>query len=353
VAAQLPVVTLDYSRRASLGLLWKLTRLQWRETAKNVIFLVLVLGGLLFMGTTAQAVGRMFGTVTWPVTYQVLETVGGAFQIFIIAIVTFYSGELVWRERDAKLSQIYDALPTPRWLIFTSKWSALVAVQALLLVIVLVSGLLLQTLKSYHHYELDLYVRWLFAIRLVDLAFLSTVALFVHVLVNHKYAGHFVMVGYYALAILLLQLGLEHKMYRLGSQPAWTYSDMNGFGPFVAPLVGFKLYWGSLAIVMAIASSVFWQRGVETGLRHRVKLARQRLSRVAIIAGLWDSPPSQSPALISITTSISFIDTVPPSSRRRPPPDTRKSTSSSGTADRNRASLRQACVRIYIRKRAA
>ena len=31
----------------------------------------------------------------------------------------------------------------------------------------------------------------------------------------------------------------------------WTYSDMNGFGPFIEPFVWFKLYWTAWAILLA------------------------------------------------------------------------------------------------------
>ena len=37
----------------------------------------------------------------------------GSFGVFIVVIIAFYSGELVWSERDVKLNQIYDATPVP------------------------------------------------------------------------------------------------------------------------------------------------------------------------------------------------------------------------------------------------
>jgi ABC-type transport system involved in multi-copper enzyme maturation permease subunit len=288
-AAASPVMlarpTLDFSGRAWLSVFGALVRLQWRETVKSVIFLVLVLAGVLFMGSTAPAVGRFFGTPTWPVTYNVLELLGGSFAVFIIAIITFYSGELVWRERDAKLAQMYDALPVPRALVLASKWCALLGVELVLLVIVFLSGIVLQTLKGYHHYELGLYARWLFGSRMVDLMLLTTLAMFIHVIANHKYVGHFVMVGYYGLALLLPRLGFEHKMYWPNSQPAWMYSDMNGFGQYVRPLFWFKAYWVCFALMLAVVANLFWVRGVDVGLRQRWKLARERLTKRSVALG--------------------------------------------------------------------
>ena len=50
-----------------------------------------------------------------------LQIAGGGFVIFAIAIIIFYSGELVWRERDANLNQVLDAYPLQRWVLFCSK----------------------------------------------------------------------------------------------------------------------------------------------------------------------------------------------------------------------------------------
>ena len=65
---------------------------------------------------TRTTVGSLFGTNTYPVTYQVLELRRRHFALFMLIIITFYAGELVWRERDARLDQIADALPMPTWL---------------------------------------------------------------------------------------------------------------------------------------------------------------------------------------------------------------------------------------------
>src|SRR5262249_4749909 len=161
--------------------------LQWRETVKSVIFLVIVLAAILFVGSSAPSVGRLFGTTTWPVTANVLLLIGGLFSPFILAIVVFYSGELVWRERDARMAQIADALPVPRWLVFASKWLALALVILLLFMLVFVAGIAIQAFSGYTRFELGLYGRELFLNRFADFAIMATLAFLVHVVVNQKY----------------------------------------------------------------------------------------------------------------------------------------------------------------------
>jgi ABC-2 type transport system permease protein len=264
--------TLDYSPRAAFAALLELTRLQLKETVKNVFFLVIVLAGVLFVVAAGLNADQIYGTRTWPVTYEVLEVLGGTFGLFILIIITFYSGELVWRERDAGLAPIFDTLPIPRWVVFSSKLTALMLVQVVLVAVLMASGIALQAAKGYFHFELGLYAETLFGIRLVSFWILCVTAMLVHVVVNNKYVGHFVMILYFLVGILLPLVGLEHPLYRFGRLPPWTYSAMNGFGHFVLPIAVFQLYWGALAVAFAIVANALWVRGLESGLRRRLAL---------------------------------------------------------------------------------
>jgi ABC-type transport system involved in multi-copper enzyme maturation permease subunit len=264
---------LDYSRRAALAAFVELTRLQLKETVKNVFFLVIVLAGVLFVVVAGMNADQLYGTKTWPVTYVVLEVVGGTFGLFILIIITFYSGELVWRERDARLAPILDALPIPRWVIFASKLSALMLVQVILVAVLTVAGIGLQAAKGYSHFELGVYLKTLFGIQLVTYWILCSTAMLVHVVVNNKYVGHFVMILYFMVGILLPLVGLEHPLYRFTHLPPWEYSAMNGYGHYAWPIAVFQVYWAAFAVAFAIVANALWVRGLESGLRRRTALA--------------------------------------------------------------------------------
>jgi hypothetical protein len=252
----------------------------------------MILAGAMMMILAERTSGAIYGTSTWPVTYKILEIVGGSFALFIIAMVTFFSGELVWRERDAHIDQLTDALPIPTWLPFVAKLLALILAQVLMLLVILVSGVLIQTFKGYHHYELSLYLKDLFGIHLIDYALLCVLGIFIQALVNHKYVGHFLMVVYYVCATFMNNFGFEHHLYRYDSSPEYTYSDMNGFGHFLRPVFYFDLYWAAFAALLAIASQLLWVRGLETGMRQRQRLALARLTPqarlfAAVAAGVF------------------------------------------------------------------
>lgn len=261
-----------------LALLPGMTWLAFRETVKNIYFVVIVLAGVLFMVMASRNLQAMYGTSVYPVTYAVLGIVGGSFMLFNLIIITFYAGDLVWRERDAKVDQLFDALPLPTWLPFVSKLLALIGVQVLLSAVVMLCGLAVQASKGYFHFELGLYVQDLFGLRLVRLSLLCVLAMAVHSIAQHKYVGHFIMVLYYVANLVLSGLGFEHNLYRFASTPSAPYSDMNGYGHFLKAVTFFDIYWACVALLLAVAARLAWARGVELSAKTRLQQARAQLS---------------------------------------------------------------------------
>ncbi len=277
-AMAFPRVNPEYSLRGNFATLFSLVRLHFSETVKNIFFGVLLLAGGIFSFLTASGLLTPRGIHLYPVTYRMVEMAGGGFFLFALAIITFYSGELVWRERDAGLAQIVDALPVPRWVLFGAKLGALLLLPVLLMAVVTASGVLVQLLAGYHHFEWSVYFRELFLIRLIGFWMLCVLALFLHTLINQKYLAHFAMVLYFIALIALRPLGFENHLYLFGVIPPYIYSDMNGFGPFVKAIFWFSLYWSLAAAALAILTSLLWVRGTPDGGRTGWKQARGRLA---------------------------------------------------------------------------
>ncbi len=280
----LPLPAREFCSGASLSQFLSLTRIQFSETVKNVFFLVLLLAGGLFAIFAANGVGNPFSTRTYPVTYNMLQLSSAGFFVFALAIITFYAGELVWRERDAGVNQIVDALPVERWVLFSSKLAALMLVQVLILLVTMLSGLIVQISHGYYRFQLGLYFTDLCGVRLIQFWVLCVLALLIHTLVNNKYLGHFVMVLYFIAIIALPNMGLENYLYRFGQAPPYTYSDMNGYGPFAAPLFWYHVYWAIAAVALAILTNLLWVRSTESSFPTRLKQAEGQLSGSAIAA---------------------------------------------------------------------
>ncbi|HYI08154.1 MAG TPA: M1 family aminopeptidase [Thermoanaerobaculia bacterium] len=228
----------------------------------------------------------IFDTITWPVTHLVAEIVLSERAILIPwLVIALYAGELVWKDRETGAAQIADAAPVRTSVVLLGRFLALVALIALFQLAFMIGGILLQALQGYYDFEPGLYLRILFGWNLVEYVLLAAFAMTVHVLVNHKYVGHVVVL----LATVFnsaAEYGIHHLLIYNGG-PALKYSEMNGFGPFVTPFVWFKLYWAAWAMLFAVVTMLFWVRGPELGIRQRLATARARLTaQTARMAGL-------------------------------------------------------------------
>ncbi len=255
------------------GQLLALCRLAFTETIKNVYFVVLVLAGVLFVIFAAQDAGTIYGTRTYPVTYSVIELSAGSFSVFILILLTFYSGELVWRERDLGLDQLLDATPLPTWKPFVAKLLALALMLLALSVMLIFMGIAIQTFRGYHHYELGQYFKQILGFRLTEWLLVMVLAVTVQSIVQHKYVGHLIMILYYAATLFIGQLGLENRIYRVDDLPGFTYSDMNGFGDFWKQALWLRGYWACLMLLLALCARALWVRGVDTSMGARWRRA--------------------------------------------------------------------------------
>jgi ABC-2 type transport system permease protein len=234
--------------------------------------------------------------------------------LIVPLLIVYYAGELVWREREARLNEIAGAAPVPVWVSFAGKFAglalSLVAAQAL----ITAAAMLVQVSMGYYEFELGVYARVLFEIRLTDYLLFALLALFVQVVVNQKYVGHLIAVIAYVLVAFGPQFGIEPGLLVYGSDPGWAYSDMRGLEPFIGPWLLFKLYWAAWALLLAVAAKLLWPRGTERGLGTRLRLARRRLTRrTAATAAVAAALVLTFGGLIYYNTSVLYARHAPPS----------------------------------------
>ncbi|MDC3961866.1 ABC transporter permease/M1 family aminopeptidase [Polyangium jinanense] len=263
------------------------TRTVWRQllqklrfdttgVLRSVPFLVMLAFGMANFIPTALLRRTMYATPIYPVTSQMLSALQGSYSFLLVIIVLFYAGELVWKERGAKIHEVTDAMPVPSWVPLLAKFGALLSVIAAFQVIGAVTAMLIQLAKGYTELEPLLYLKTLTLDSSVYVL-MGGMALALQVFSNNKFVG-------YALLILLLilqtALGLidfTHHLYNFGSWPIAPYSDMNGYGHFLSPQLWFQGYWGLLLLALLLLSVAFWVRGSVGSRRERFVVARERL----------------------------------------------------------------------------
>jgi ABC-2 type transport system permease protein len=259
-------------------------RMYFAEIVRSAVFWSLVVAGIFFGTLIVLASKSIFGTATLPVTYQALELSVAGFKLFTIIIVTFYAGELVWRERDVGMQDIVDTTRAPTWVGYLAKLAALFAVALAIEGATAVVALLSQLTRGYFAIEWKLYVTELLVIDFTGAALACVLAMTVQILVNHKYVGHAVMVVYYVASGVLRALGVEDPLLRYGSTSPAPYSDMNGYGHLLVKLFWLRFYWWGCALVLVVLGYALFVRGRETKMRVRASAGRRRLGAISLAA---------------------------------------------------------------------
>lgn len=230
------------------------------------------------------------GSALVPTTGQVLKELTGPLTrelsrwVIVPGLTIFFAGELVWREREVNLGEISDTVPVPDWVPFLGKVLGLVFLLTAFMAVLMGAGIVSQTIRDYHNYDIGLYITILFGMQLPEYLLFALLALAVHVLVNQKYIGHLAAVMAYVVIVLAPLFGIEHNLLIYGSGPWWTYTDMRGLAPFVWPWLWFKLYWAAWALLIAVVVRLLWVRGKESGFAVRIQLARKRITGATVRA---------------------------------------------------------------------
>ncbi|HEY3175870.1 MAG TPA: M1 family aminopeptidase [Candidatus Polarisedimenticolia bacterium] len=244
-------------------------------------FLVMLVFGVINIVANSTEIDDLYGTAVYPVTHLILQVIQGAFGLFVFLILIFYSGDMVWRDRTLRLSEVVDALPAPGWVLWGAKGTALAAMVVALHAAAMATGIGIQMYRGYTNFEVGLYLKGLFLVSCPQFLFIAALCLFVQVAVNQKFLGWLISLLVYVMGQVLPAMRLEHHLYRFATAPEAPYSDMNGFGHFVEPRVWFFLYWGFVCAVLVVLAHLLWVRGTGTGLALRLRIARRRLSPAA------------------------------------------------------------------------
>lgn len=275
----LPRVHLQFGGSAQWVQMIRVFRTDFWGTVKGTAFIIILLLGLINMGFSLQYANRFYGLSSYPVTYQVIQLIQNTISLFLFAIIIFYSGAIIWKERDADLDQIYDAMPHRNWSVFVGKFLAMIGIVVIVQILCILAGITTQLLMGYSGIEPGHYVIEFLVISVLRYAPIIVLSMLVHTLVNNKYVAFFVVVALLiANAYAWTPLDIQSNLVQFNASPNYTYSDMNEWGPYVASLAWFRVYWSLWAAALGLAAILFWIRGKDTSWRSRMRGARQALT---------------------------------------------------------------------------
>lgn len=270
----LPKVTQQFSAKENRKQLLYLARFEFKKMAQSTFFIIICALGMVMMFTIAQYMGSMYETETYPVTYEILDNVAGIFQFFILILIVFFSGTIIWRDREQKTDELIGTTPVSNTVLFFSKYLALIYVIAVLLLVISFTGMLIQVSKSFFHVEPLLYLKASLRM-LVSFGIISGICLAFQVFTPNKYLGFFLsLLPIMLINIVFSLMEWNNDLYIFNSSgPAMPYSDMNGYGHTVGSWLLFKGYWLSIVLVICLLALLVFARGKEKGLKAKWRLS--------------------------------------------------------------------------------
>jgi ABC-2 type transport system permease protein len=247
---------------------------------KSTTFVILLLFAIILLVSNLWGGFEYFGLKSYPVTYKMIDEISSLANLFVLIVLVFFSGELVWRDRDSHLNEVVDATPHHSVISLLAKTASLVVLGSVLHLVLILVGMLYQTFNGYTNYEVGVYLTDFLTDGFVLYLVWGTFLVFLQVLVNQKYLGYFVSVLFlFMLDVVFSIIHVESKMFLLGETPQTAYSDMNGFGPASTAQFWFSNYWVLFGLLSLIIAGLFWPRGLNHSLKDRFATSRKSLGR--------------------------------------------------------------------------
>ncbi|HNX50617.1 MAG TPA: ABC transporter permease subunit, partial [Thermoanaerobaculaceae bacterium] len=286
---KLPEAVRSFTLVAALRQLLHQARLEVAGVLKSVPFPVILAFGMVNLVASIALSDMIFGTAVWPVTHLMIRSIGSGFTFLLVIVITFYSGEVIWRERSVKLNEVTDSMPVPNWVFLAAKLAAQLAVVLTFTAAGIVTAMVCQLGMGYSHLEPLVYLKG-FVVMVMPFVLFCFLSSFLQVASGNKFVGYLFMVLALVSSGVLESLDFSHNLYNFPGTPDAPYSDMNGYGHFVAPTVWFNVYWAFFAAGLASLAALLWVRGTDTSWKARWSLVRQRFTGpvrvVLLVAGL-------------------------------------------------------------------
>ncbi len=288
-----PSVNVSFDAKTTIAQFFSLFRISFLNIVKSMVFKVIFLFATILLVTEMFGGFEYFGLQSYQLTYKVVDMIINSSSIFMVIILVFFSGELIWNDRNSHIHEVINASPHKSLSSLCAKILTLLGVVTSIYFLFSVIGIIYQLLTGFTRIEFDLYITTYIYDLFPGYLFFSILFVFLQVIINHKYQGYFISILIvFLLDILWLVLDVQSNMISLGGTPSLSYSDMNGFGPGFTGALWFNLYWTLLGIVLLLIAALFWVRTSGNSFLTRWKTAGKNLRnglapKLTIVFVLW------------------------------------------------------------------
>lgn len=268
-AKVLPQFTPKFDLSVAWAQCWSEMRFDTKGLLKSIPFVVMLLLALANFIANYMIGGALMDSVPYALTRLMLEELAGAINFVLAIILLFYSGELVFKERQAKIADLRNAMPVPNWVPIVAKSGTLIAVVFSFLFSGVLLAIIIQCIRGGAPIEFGLYVQGT-AINAMYFIFIGLAMLALQVLANNKYVGYVLGLGLLMLSSALNSLDINLRLLDFASLPPLQYSDLNGYGHFLTGWMWFAVYWSACTLALLFVAQAFWVRTSSQNWRARL-----------------------------------------------------------------------------------
>lgn len=276
----MPEVNTDFGLWSQLQTVWITAKSDIKYIVTGWPFIIISVVAFAFSLLTMLITGQQFGTDILPKTWVMLTFPKGIFSTFTYLLIYLYMGLVMDRSASAHIKQMVDATPTKNWVFLSSKFVAIIFMLFTLFLIVIGSGMIIQTYNGFFEFELPLYFFDLYVINIWDFLPWIFMSLFIHTLIKNKWLGLMVLlILAIGVPILMSAIGIEQSQFIFNQgTSAPSPSDMNGYGTSLSKYFTYRAYWIFAGIALFALSILFYRRGMGTNVAGRFAFAKARLS---------------------------------------------------------------------------
>ncbi len=107
VVIELPELHQTFGFGAQWAQFWGAFQVELIGLVKSTSFIVITCAALInTIPSLIISASEGYGNTSFPVTYRLIEIIQGSLYTFLIGMLTYYAGILVWKERDANMDEI-------------------------------------------------------------------------------------------------------------------------------------------------------------------------------------------------------------------------------------------------------
>ena len=275
----LPMVMPVYYIRAQFVQLLLNAWFHSKSIMKLTSFWALIICCYIIILVNSVSLGTVHGVNSYPATYLMMEELQELTYYFFMTVVVFYSGEIMWKEREVKLNPICDTTPLNSFVNVSSRYLGLLILYAIIMFSLIIAGVLFQTFNSFYNYELKVYFFGFFVEIFPYLALYTSVTMFFQALIRNKFLAILATISFVVINVVISTFGLEHVLLNFGGHSLAGYSDMNGYGHFLTAYLLVKMYWFLFSMLLLILTGILMENGVEAGWKKRLKRGINQISK--------------------------------------------------------------------------